>query len=94
MALTEKEITPEMSPLDIAYAIMRKKAEPLHFRQLIEEVIEIKADEQIERGKQMAAIYSQLNLDNRFIHVGNGLWFLRERISAKQLKQMEQEWEG
>lgn len=90
---TTENITPNMSLSDIAYQILKSKGEPLYFRELISQVLSIKSVVGRDLGHQMALVHTELNLDNRFVHVGNGMWCLRERTSPKQLKQYDEEWE-
>lgn len=94
MAMEESILNPKMSVCDIAYQILKVKGEPLYFRDLIDQVLSVKPVTGRDLGHQMASVHTELNLDNRFIHVGSGMWSLREMISPRQLKQYDEEWEG
>ncbi|MDA8212239.1 MAG: DNA-directed RNA polymerase subunit delta [Clostridia bacterium] len=94
MAMEESIISPKMSVGDIAYQILKVKGEPLYFRDLIGQVLSVKPINGRDLGHQMALVHTELNLDNRFIHIGSGMWSLREMISPRQLKQYDEEWEA
>ncbi|MFZ3170970.1 MAG: DNA-directed RNA polymerase subunit delta [Carboxydocellales bacterium] len=94
MAMEESFLSPKMSVNDIAYQILKLKGEPLYFRELIDQVLSIRPVSGRDLGHQMASVHTELNLDNRFIHLGSGMWSLREAIPPRQLKQYDDEWEG
>lgn len=85
---------PDMSVGDIAYQILKIKGEPIYFRELIGQVLSIKPVNGPDLGHQMALVHTELNLDNRFVHIGSGMWFLRDKRSPRQLKQYDEEWEA
>ncbi len=64
--------------VDLAYAILKDKKEPVHYRPLIEQVLEQKGKPEEGLERVIAAILTQINLDNRFFHHGGGFWGLRE----------------
>ncbi len=85
---------PDMSVGDIAYQILKVKGEPIYFRELIGQVLSVKPVNGRDLGHQMALVHTELNLDNRFVHIGSGMWFLRDKSSPRQLKQYDEEWEA
>jgi DNA-directed RNA polymerase subunit delta len=62
--------------VDIAYDVLRDHNQPLLVHDLIERVLEQLHQE--PEARRMAQIYSDINLDVRFVYRGNGLWGLRD----------------
>lgn len=62
--------------MDIAYDVLRDHNQPLLVHDLIERVLEQLKQE--PEARRMAQIYSDINLDVRFVYRGNGLWGLRD----------------
>ncbi|HEY8347641.1 MAG TPA: DNA-directed RNA polymerase subunit delta [Symbiobacteriaceae bacterium] len=67
-----------MSVTDIAWTILKNRGKPVHFKELIEEVMQVKAINREKSGKLIAQMHTEISLDSRFIHYGNGEWGLRE----------------
>lgn len=82
------ELRPDMSVTDLAFTILKAAGKPIHFKQLISEVMRIKAINLENPGRLIAQMHTEINLDSRFIHQGNGEWGLREwqPKSAKVVK--------
>lgn len=82
------EMRPDMSVTDIAFCILKGRGKVLHFKELIAEVMRVKAINQENPGRLIAQMHTEINLDSRFIHQGNGEWGLREwqPKSAKVVK--------
>lgn len=72
------EMRPDMSVTDIAFCILKNRGKAVHFKELISEVIRVKAINQENPGRLIAQMHTEINLDSRFIHQGNGEWGLRE----------------
>ncbi len=94
--LTGEEINPHMSEADLAHAILKAKGTPLYFRDLFEQVMAIKPITGKDLEHIMAGIHTELNLDARFIHIGKGVWGLREWMPDKgfHLNQPEEDWDN
>lgn len=72
------ELRPDMSVTDLAFTILKNYGKPMHFKQLISEVMRVKAISQENPGRLIAQMHTEINLDSRFIHQGNGEWGLRD----------------
>lgn len=72
------ELRPDMSVTDLAFTILKNYGKPMHFKELISEVMRVKAISQENPGRLIAQMHTEINLDSRFIHQGNGEWGLRE----------------
>jgi len=67
-----------MSVTDLAFTILKNFGKPMHFKELISEVMRVKAISQENPGRLIAQMHTEINLDSRFIHHGNGEWGLRD----------------
>ncbi len=63
---------------DIAYHLLAQKGEPIHFKELILEVIEKKAKPVQSLPHAISEVYTLINMDSRFQHRGHGHWGLTE----------------
>ena len=63
---------------DIAYYILSKKGEPIYYKDLVTEVIKKKAKPVQSLSRAIAEVYTQINMDSRFHHVGKSMWGLTE----------------
>ena len=66
------------SETDVAYYILSKKGEPLYYKDLITEVIKKKAKPVQSLSHAIAEVYTQINMDSRFHHMGGSMWGLTE----------------
>lgn len=82
------EMRPDMSVTDLAFYILKNRGQSLHFKELIAEIMRVKAISQENPGRLIAQMHTEINLDSRFLHQGSGEWGLREWLpkSAKVLK--------
>jgi len=94
--LTGEQFNPKMSETDLAHAILKASGEPLYYKELIDRVLAIKPLQGKDIGHIMAGIHTELNLDSRFVHVGKGVWGLREWMPGKSLviKDAEEDWDN
>lgn len=72
------ELRPDMTVTDLAYAILKSRGKSMHFKELISEILKVKAIAQENPGRVIAQIHTEINLDARFHHQGGGEWGLRE----------------
>lgn len=69
---------PDMAVTDIAFCILKNRGQAIHFKELIAEVMRVKAINQDNPGRLIAQMHTEINLDSRFLHQGSGEWGLRE----------------
>jgi len=67
-----------MSVTDLAFYILKNRGQAIHFKELISEIMRVKAISQENPGRLIAQMHTEINLDSRFLHQGNGEWGLRE----------------
>lgn len=72
------EMRPDMSVTDIAFCILKTRGKTIHFKELISEVMRVKAINQENPGRLIAQMHTEISLDSRFIHHGSGEWGLRD----------------
>ena len=84
-----------ISEVDLAYQILSEsgKENPLYFKNLIREIIARKNKVVQNEAAAISEIYTLINMDSRFQHIGDGLWGLTDwyppetkRRSAKTVK--------
>ena len=63
---------------DIAYAILSKKGEPIYYKDLVVDVIKKKSKPVQSLSRAISEVYTQINMDSRFHHVGKSMWGLTE----------------
>jgi DNA-directed RNA polymerase subunit delta len=67
----------EMSFVELAILVLSEKREALSFQQLVNEVAALIDLSEQEIKKRLAQYYTDLNIDGRFICVGENVWGLR-----------------
>lgn len=65
-----------MSDADRAVQVLQRNRRPLYYRDLIQQVIREQDGTDDAPSHRIAAVYTQLNVDSRFIYHGRGLWGL------------------
>lgn len=69
-----------MSEVDAAYHILTQKGTPLHYKDLILEVIEVTHKPVQSQSQAISEIYTMINMDSRFHYEGEGKWGLTEWV--------------
>jgi DNA-directed RNA polymerase subunit delta len=67
----------EMSFVELAYLVLSDKKEAVSFKQLIDEIAAILRLSEEEVRERIAQFYTDLNIDGRFICIGENRWGLR-----------------
>ncbi|KAB2332484.1 MULTISPECIES: DNA-directed RNA polymerase subunit delta [Bacillaceae] len=82
-----KEDLQEMSLIEIAYEILKGKKEPAAFNDIMNEVKDLleMTDEQV-RAK-ISQFYTDMNIDGRFIGLGDNRWGLRTWYPVDQYEE-------
>ena len=69
-----------MSEVDAAYHLLAKKGTPVHYKDLILEVIEVIHKPVQSQAMAISEIYTMMNMDSRFHYEGEGKWGLTEWV--------------
>jgi DNA-directed RNA polymerase subunit delta len=67
----------EMSLVELAYLVLSEKREAVSFKQLVDEIAAILHLSEEELRGRIAQFYTDLNIDGRFICIGENRWGLR-----------------
>jgi DNA-directed RNA polymerase subunit delta len=67
----------EMSFVELAYLVLSDKKEAVSFKQLVDEIAAILHLSEEEVRERIAQFYTDLNIDGRFICIGENRWGLR-----------------
>lgn len=70
--------------VDLVYELLTEKGEPMLFRDLMKGVAEKKAFTEEEIDHYLAQLYTDLNIDGRFVCVGRSTWGLRAWYTLEQ----------
>lgn len=82
------DLNAKMGETDLAYHILKETGAPLHYRALIDRVLEVKAPQAVGQVQAIAAVYTQINLDTRFAHLGEGQWGLKAWLPGKNSRRV------
>ncbi len=63
---------------DIVYMMLKQKGNPMHQKEIMEALADILGSQAESKARLYAEVHTEINLDNRFTHVGGGTWGLRE----------------
>ncbi len=74
--LTKEEMK-NISYVDLAYEILNSSSNTFHYKDLLLEVGHRKGLSQEELNQVMAVIYSEINIDGRFVSIGQNVWGLK-----------------
>ena len=70
----------QMAEMDIAHHILTQKKMPMHYKELITEVIETKHKPVQSLAMAISEIYTMMNMDSRFHYEGESRWGLTEWV--------------
>lgn len=73
----EAEKINEMAMVDLAYQMLNQSKKPAYYRDLYKELTEMKNMSESEAMDMIAQVYTEINLDGRFICLGDNLWGLK-----------------
>ncbi|WP_018133024.1 DNA-directed RNA polymerase subunit delta [Effusibacillus pohliae] len=67
----------EMALVDLAYEILREVNKPLHYRDLMQEVANLRGMSEEDIQAVLGMLYTEINIDGRFLCIGNNTWGLK-----------------
>jgi DNA-directed RNA polymerase subunit delta len=98
----DKETAREMPLVDLAYDILKETNKPYYYRDLMAEVARLRDMTPEEVNEVIARLYTEINVDGRFINIGNNVWGLKrwypvdktmDKAGSKQFIRKEVDWE-
>ncbi len=82
-----KEQVSEMSLIEIAYELLVEKNQPFLFNDLVDEIVVIKGSSKEDVVARIAQFYTDLNIDGRFISLGDNHWGLKNWYPVDQAEE-------
>ncbi|GAA0320215.1 hypothetical protein GCM10008967_08460 [Bacillus carboniphilus] len=82
-----KEELQEMSAIELAHLLLEEKKEPMAFSDMVSEIASIleRSDEQVR--ERISQFYTDVNIDGRFICIGENRWGLRGWYPIDQIEE-------
>ncbi|GAB7387867.1 hypothetical protein BSNK01_17040 [Bacillaceae bacterium] len=77
----------EMSMVDIAYEILKNNNKPMYYRDLMNEIAKWKGLSEEEIMDVIAQVYTEINIDGRFLCVGKNLWGLKSWYPSETIEE-------
>ncbi|WP_375535862.1 DNA-directed RNA polymerase subunit delta [Alteribacillus sp. HJP-4] len=74
----KQEQIEEMSAVELALILLGDEKKPYDYQQLIERITKMKKFTKAERDSRTTKLFTAMNLDGRFVHLGQNHWGLRE----------------
>ncbi|MEK5325932.1 DNA-directed RNA polymerase subunit delta [Aeribacillus sp. FSL M8-0254] len=92
MSLTQysQEQLKEMSMVDIAYLILSEKRQAIPFEELMKEVSSLLGLSEEEATERIAQFYTDLNIDGKFICIGENSWGIKSWYPLDQIEEETQ----
>ena len=67
----------EMSLLEVAYELLNEKKQAVPFNELMAEIVSLLGLKKAEANEKMVQFYTDLNIDGRFLCLGDNRWGIR-----------------
>ncbi len=84
--LSKEEIS-EMSMLEIAHGLMKEARKPFAYMDLLKQVSEAKGMSEEEMSNRISYLYTDLNIDGRFVVLGDNKWGLKSWYPLEQIEE-------
>ncbi|TDL79082.1 DNA-directed RNA polymerase subunit delta [Peribacillus frigoritolerans] len=82
-----KDQLKELSMVEVAYDLMTDKKQPYLFKDLVKEISQIIGLTQSQVEDKISQFYTDLNIDGRYICVGENTWGLRSWYPYEQIEE-------
>ncbi|MET3575769.1 DNA-directed RNA polymerase subunit delta [Bhargavaea ullalensis] len=82
-----KEQLKEEAFIDLAYALLEERREPIPFEGLMAELKKLLGLSEAEMKERLVRFYTDLNIDGRFLALGDGRWALREWYPVDKIEE-------
>jgi DNA-directed RNA polymerase subunit delta len=84
-----KEELQEMSMIEVAFLILSENKSAISFDDLISKIAEAKDMSEKEIEKRIAQFYTDLNIEGRYMNIGDNMWGLKEWYPVDQQQDEE-----
>jgi DNA-directed RNA polymerase subunit delta len=82
-----KEQLADMALIDMAYEIIDKNKQAVPFKVILDEILSMKGLTEKDVRARIAQFYTELNIDGRFLCLGDNLWGLRSWYPVDQAEE-------
>ncbi len=79
-----KEKVRETAMVDLAYDLLQEKGEAMLYKDIMAKVSKVKGFTKEETESYIAQLYTEINIDGRFVCVGRNLWGIRAWYPTEQ----------
>lgn len=90
IANTNRDNLQEYSMIELAMIVLEKTNKALNYREIFDQVSDLKGFTEKEKQTHLALFYTDLNLDGRFLTLGAGEWGLKKWYSVEQIDEIIQ----
>jgi DNA-directed RNA polymerase subunit delta len=73
----DQERARETALVDLAYAVLRETNQSFNFRDLMQQIALLRGMTDEEMARTIAMLYTEINIDGRFLCIGNNVWGLK-----------------
>ncbi|WP_368503069.1 DNA-directed RNA polymerase subunit delta [Alkalihalophilus sp. As8PL] len=80
----KKDELQELSMIEVTYALMKEKRKPYNFNDLVKEIVQIKQMTKKDVNERISFLYTDLNIDGRFLTLGDNNWGLKSWYPHEQ----------
>ena len=84
--LTSEQLTQE-SLINLAHSILVEKGQPIPFSEIIGQIIALGARTEAQVKEAIVQFYTDMNIDGRFLVLGESRWGLREWYAIDQVEE-------
>jgi DNA-directed RNA polymerase subunit delta len=81
----DEETLQEMSLIEVAYEILKSYNQPMYYRDILKEVARLKGLSEQQALAVIAQLYTEVNIDGRFVCLGNNVWALKRWYPVDQV---------
>lgn len=85
-AAESKEDIQIVSTIDLAGQVLTKEKKPLSFYEIFDQVSELKGYSPEKKEKVISQFYTEVNVDGRFLNVGDNLWGLKRWYTIERVE--------
>ena len=71
-------INRRLNDADLAVHLLKENRNAMHYRDIVVAVRKLRNKTEDPSASETAQILTQINLDSRFVHIGKGLWSLKD----------------
>lgn len=84
--LTQEQLKEE-ALIDLAFALLEERREPMDFPSLMTELGRLVGLSEKEAKERLVRFYTDMNIDGRFLALGDGRWGLREWYPVDKIEE-------